>query len=140
MTEYQKQQSRELQYDVALIGLTMDRDKLYERINLRVDMMMDDGLLPEVRSLYEDGIRGVQSVQAIGYKEIYDYFDGKVSLEEAVKNLKQNSRRYAKRQLTWFRNKMDVDWFDMTASEHRDEIIADISKFIAGKLDLESNN
>jgi tRNA dimethylallyltransferase len=139
MSEYQEAQSKELQYDVALIGLTMDREKLYKRINLRVDLMMKQGLLEEVKELYDEGIRNVQSVQAIGYKELYDYFDGEVSLERATENLKQNSRRYAKRQLTWFRNKMDVAWFDMTDESQHAEIIEDISEFIAGKLQLKSN-
>ena len=83
MTEYQKQQSRDLQYDVALIGLTMDRDKLYERINLRVDMMVDEGLLHEVRSLYEDGVREVQSVGGMGSHELFDKLEGKVRLGAA---------------------------------------------------------
>ena len=72
-------------------------------------------------------MRDCQSIQAIGYKEIYDYLDGKVTLEEAVENLKQNSRRYAKRQLTWFRNKMDVEWFDMTDSLDFSKKITEIS-------------
>lgn len=97
-------------YHHLIIGLDMDREKLYERINLRVDLMMENGLLEEVRGLWERGIRNVQSVQAIGYKELYAYFDGLMSLEDAVEQLKQNSRRYAKRQLTYFRNKMDVKW------------------------------
>ena len=139
MSEYQSSQTHELQYDVALIGLTMDRGKLYERINLRVDLMIQDGLLEEVKALYDGGLRNVQSVQAIGYKELYDFFEGTVSLETAIENLKQNSRRYAKRQLTWFRNKMDVAWYDMTEESLHSKNIEDISEFIAGKLQLKSN-
>ncbi|SOB93799.1 tRNA dimethylallyltransferase [Ureibacillus xyleni] len=97
-------------YNHLIIGMDMDREKLYERINLRVDIMMEKGLLEEVKSLWDRGIRNVQSVQAIGYKELYAYFDGLMSLEDAIEQLKQNSRRYAKRQLTYFRNKMDVQW------------------------------
>lgn len=97
-------------YHHLIIGLDMDREKLYDRINLRVDLMMEKGLLREVRGLWERGIRDVQSVQAIGYKELYAYLDGLVTLEDATEQLKQNSRRYAKRQLTYFRNKMDVQW------------------------------
>ena len=97
-------------YHHLIIGLDMDREKLYERINLRVDLMMEKGLLEEVTGLYERGIRDVQSVQAIGYKELYAYLDGKLTLPDAIEQLKQNSRRYAKRQLTYFRNKMDVEW------------------------------
>lgn len=97
-------------YHHLIIGLDMDREKLYERINLRVNLMMEKGLLQEVKALYDEGIRDVQSVKAIGYKELYSFFDGHISLEEAVEKIKQNSRRYAKRQLTYFRNKMDVEW------------------------------
>ncbi|MEK4228850.1 tRNA (adenosine(37)-N6)-dimethylallyltransferase MiaA [Solibacillus sp. FSL H8-0538] len=97
-------------YNHLIIGMDMDREKLYARINLRVDMMMDNGLVEEVKALYDANIRDVQSVKAIGYKELYAYFDGFVTLEEAVEQIKQNSRRYAKRQLTYFRNKMDVQW------------------------------
>ena len=92
-----------------------------------------------MKKLYDGGLKDVQSVQAIGYKELYDYFEGTVSLEEAIENLKQNSRRYAKRQLTWFRNKMDVAWYDMTEESLHSENIEDISEFIAGKLQLKSN-
>ena len=97
-------------YHHLIIGLDMDREKLYERINLRVDIMMEQGLLEEVTGLWERGIRDVQSVQAIGYKELYAYLDGRLTLADAIDQLKQNSRRYAKRQLTYFRNKMDVEW------------------------------
>ncbi|MFJ8087193.1 tRNA (adenosine(37)-N6)-dimethylallyltransferase MiaA [Lysinibacillus sp. NPDC095746] len=97
-------------YNHVIIGLgqNMSREVLYDRINRRVDIMMEKGLLEEVKGLWQQNIRGVQSIQAIGYKELYDYLDGRCSLEEAVDSLKQNSRRYAKRQLTYFRNKMDV--------------------------------
>lgn len=99
-------------YKHLIIGLgqNMDREELYDRINRRVDIMMEKGLLEEVKGLWQQNIRGVQSIQAIGYKELYEYLDGKCSLEDAIENLKQNSRRYAKRQLTYFRNKMDVQF------------------------------
>lgn len=98
-------------YNHLIIGMDMDREKLYERINLRVDIMIEKGLVDEVKALWEQNIRNVQSVQAIGYKEIYAYLDGLISLEDAIEQIKQNSRRYAKRQLTYFRNKMDIEWF-----------------------------
>lgn len=119
MSDQIEKQEKELLYDVSLIGLTMDREMLYDRINLRVDLMMEQGLLEEVEGLYNRGIRDCQSIQAIGYKEIYDYFENRASLEDAVSQLKTNSRCYAKRQLTWFRNKMDVTWFDVTDGEKR---------------------
>ncbi|BAQ10599.1 tRNA delta(2)-isopentenylpyrophosphate [Bacillus sp. OxB-1] len=99
-------------YRHLIIGLDMDRELLYERINLRVDLMMENGLLEEVRGLWEQGIRGVQSVQAIGYKELYSYLEGETTLEAAVEAIKKNTRNYAKRQLTYFRNKMEIAWFD----------------------------
>ncbi|MBA2876604.1 tRNA (adenosine(37)-N6)-dimethylallyltransferase MiaA [Thermaerobacillus caldiproteolyticus] len=139
MTEWQKTQTPELLYDVALVGLTMEREQLYRRIDERVDQMIAEGLLQEVKSLYEQGIRDCQSIQAIGYKEFYAYLDGHMSWEEAVEQLKRNSRRYAKRQLTWFRNKMPVQWFDMTDLSAFAEKTEEILRYIAGKLRLEAN-
>ncbi|MBG9755732.1 tRNA (adenosine(37)-N6)-dimethylallyltransferase MiaA [Lysinibacillus sphaericus] len=105
-------------YNHLILGLgqNMSREVLYDRINRRVDLMMENGLLEEVQGLWQQNIRGVQSIQAIGYKELYYYLDGKCSLEGAIDSLKQNSRRYAKRQLTYFRNKMDVH-FVMTGEQ-----------------------
>lgn len=142
MSQYQEGQTPELMYDIAIIGLTMDREKLYERINKRVDIMMEQGLLEEVRELFQSGLKDCQSIQAIGYKEIYEYLYGKISIVEAIEQLKQNSRRYAKRQLTWFRNKMDVEWFDMsdvTTIETLHKKITEISSYIEGKLEIKSN-
>lgn len=108
----EQHQGEKALYHHLIIGLNMDREKLYERINLRVDIMLEQGLVDEVRGLYDRDIRDVQAIRAIGYKELYDYFDGRETFEQAVENLKQNSRRYAKRQLTYFRNKMDITWYD----------------------------
>ncbi|MCO7125641.1 tRNA (adenosine(37)-N6)-dimethylallyltransferase MiaA [Sporolactobacillus shoreicorticis] len=101
-------------YPYLCIGLTMERELLYTRINARVDQMMDGGLLEEARSIYNQGLRNAQAMQAIGYKEFIPFFDGTCPLEEAVSQLKKNSRHYAKRQLTWFRRQMSIQWFDMT--------------------------
>jgi tRNA dimethylallyltransferase len=139
MQDFQRKQQPDLLYDTALVGLSMEREKLYDRINQRVDIMVEQGLLEEVKSLYNQGLRNCQSIQAIGYKEIYDYLDGSVPWEEAVEQLKQNSRRYAKRQLTWFRNKMDVQWFDMTYVNNFAKKIAEISQYVEGKLQVKSN-
>ena len=139
MSSQQEQQPEGLKYDTALIGLTMERQKLYSRIDRRVDMMMEAGLLEEAGRFYKEGLRNCQSIQAIGYKELYGYFDGTYTLEEAVGQIKQNSRRYAKRQLTWFRNKMDVKWFDMTDAENISCQTEEISDYLAGKLDLRAN-
>ncbi len=139
MSDQLKKQNKEYVYDAALVGLTMEREHLYNRINLRVDQMFEEGLLAEVKQLYDAGLRDVQSIQAIGYKEIYEYFDGKVSLEQAKENLKQNSRRYAKRQFTWFRNKMDVTWFEMDQDTFEKKF-EQICMFIEGKLGLKANS
>ncbi|MBO1101836.1 tRNA (adenosine(37)-N6)-dimethylallyltransferase MiaA [Enterococcus hirae] len=100
-------------YDYCMIGLNTERALLYQRINQRVDSMLEEGLLEEVRFVYELG--EVQASQGIGYKEFYPYFKGEESLENVVEQLKMNSRRYAKRQLTWFRNRLDAHWFDLLA-------------------------
>lgn len=139
MSEWQKTQTPELLYDVAIIGLTMEREQLYRRINERVEQMIANGLLDEVKALYDRGLHDCQSMQAIGYKELYAYFAGDISLEEAIEQLKQNSRRYAKRQLTWFRNKLPVRWFDMTDSEKFDETREEILQYIEGKLYRKTN-
>lgn len=91
-------------YDALIIFLNDDREVLYERINKRVDEMIDQGLIEEVKSFYPNKLSNTAK-QAIGYKELFDYFDGKITLEEAVNKIKQASRNYAKRQITWFRNK-----------------------------------
>jgi tRNA dimethylallyltransferase len=111
-------------YRHLIIGLDIDRELLYERINIRVDTMIDKGLLKEAEGLWKQEIRDVQSVQAIGYKELFGYFNGDTSLEQAVMQLKQNSRRYAKRQFTYFRNKMKIYWIDPLRK--KEEIIPEI--------------
>ena len=102
-------------YDVKLIGLTTDREMLYERINQRVDIMMNQGLLEEAQFVYDNECQ--QASQGIGYKEFFPYFEGKISLDKAIEDVKQHSRQYAKRQLTWFRNRMPVEWFDIVTDE-----------------------
>lgn len=99
-------------YDFYTIGLTTPRDNLYSIINNRVDVMVKEGLLEEVKALYDKNIHGKAINTGIGYKELYSYFDGDISLEEALELIKKNSRRYAKRQYTFFNNQMDVKWFE----------------------------
>ncbi|MDT8415759.1 MAG: tRNA (adenosine(37)-N6)-dimethylallyltransferase MiaA [Flavobacteriaceae bacterium] len=94
----------------VIIGLNTDRKKLYQRINQRVDHMLDSGLEAEVKGLMH--YRECNALQTVGYREWFDYFDGNVSYEEVVESIKQNTRRYAKRQLTWFR-RYDAKWFDV---------------------------
>lgn len=102
-----------LMYDSLFIGLTTTREILYERINNRVYNMLDNGLLEEAKKIYDLGIRSKAVMTPIGYKELFPYFEGNIKLEESIMNIQQNSRRYAKRQYTWFNNQMDVKWFDV---------------------------
>ena len=100
-------------YDAEYIGLSVEREILYDRINRRVDIMMEQGLLNEVKMLLDMDIRrDSTAMQAIGYKELVAYFDGECTLDEAVDKIKQESRRYAKRQLTWFRRNKDINWVE----------------------------
>ncbi|MFD1447199.1 tRNA (adenosine(37)-N6)-dimethylallyltransferase MiaA [Oceanobacillus profundus] len=116
MSEYEKNQVMESPYNPILLGLEMPRALLYERINDRVDQMIEKGLKTEVKKVYDKGYASCQSMKAIGYKEWISYFKGEQSLEGTVELLKRNSRRYAKRQYTWFKNKMDVTWYSVTPS------------------------
>ena len=100
---------RERDFGIVKIGIDMPREELYGRIDRRVDQMLADGLEAEARALYP--YRKLNALQTVGYKEFFDYFDGKTSLEEAVALIKRNSRRYAKRQLTWFRRDPEIRWF-----------------------------
>ena len=100
-------------YEHKIIGLTTNRENLYDRINKRVDIMVENGLLEEVKEFYDKKITSKPLMGGIGYKELYDYFDNKITLEAALDKIKQNSRHYAKRQYTFFNNQLDVKWFDV---------------------------
>lgn len=104
--------------DFLLIGLTTERSVLYERINQRVDLMIKNGLIDEARWLYEQGGENYQSGKGIGYRELFSYFKGETTLDDAVAKIKQDSRHYAKRQLTWFRNKMNIQWYDLVSGRN----------------------
>src|SRR5574344_1984338 len=104
------------------IGLTTDREKLYNIINKRVDKMLDDGLVSEVKAFYDQGIKSKALETGIGYKELYAYFNHQISLEEAKVLIKANSRHYAKRQYTFFKHQLPVKWFDVNF-DHFDETI-----------------
>ena len=119
----------ELLYKVRVIGLTTDRDYLYERINKRVDEMFEQGLLEEVKSFYDAGIDSKALKTAIGYKELYSYFDGDITLEEAKELIKKRSRNYAKRQYTWFNNQMDIKWFDVDFKDFN-KTVEEVIKYI----------
>lgn len=103
-------------YDFLLIGLTCDREKLYQIVDKRVDLMIEDGLIEEVKALYEKGINSKALKTGIGYKELYSYFKGDISLEEAVKLIKKNTRHFIKRQYTFFKHQMDVTWLNVDFS------------------------
>ena len=114
------------------VGLNMDRARLYERINRRVDVMFEEGLVDEVRSLIENGYAdALTSMQAIGYKEVIDALLGTLSLEEAKELIKMRSRRYAKRQLSWFKRDSRIIWFDMDAYSKTDVIDAVMNRLRA---------
>lgn len=102
-------------FDIVKLAILWDRDKLIERINLRVDMMMRQGLLDEVKSVYPK--RHLNSLNTVGYKELFDYLDGKCTLEQAVDQIKINTRQYAKRQMTWLRKDNDYQWFTIDEVE-----------------------
>lgn len=108
-----KEKSNELLYDTIFIGLKTDREKLYEIINKRVDKMLEDGLIEEALKLYKSNIRTKAVLTPIGYKELFLYFDNKITKEEAIEKIKQNSRRYAKRQDTWNKNQFNVNYIEV---------------------------
>ncbi len=103
---------KELKYDFKIFGITFDREKLYNRINRRVDIMIDQGLEEEVKNLISKYSKFPTAMQGLGYKEVVQYFDGELSREEMIEKIKQESRRYAKRQLTWFRKNKDIIWLN----------------------------
>lgn len=111
MAHFQKGKAKERPFNILKICLTMDRDLLYERINNRVDQMLHDGLEDEALAHYH--LKKMNALQTVGYKEFFEYFEGKMSYTEAVEKIKQNSRNYAKRQLTWFKRDKSYQWFDV---------------------------
>ena len=115
-SEIDQKRGQKKMYPSTIFGLSMPREQLYERINLRVDLMIRDGLEEEVHALYQKGIRDTQAMRGIGYKEWIPYFEGRMTKEEVIEQIKKNTRQYAKRQLTYFRNKLDVVWLDAHVS------------------------
>lgn len=129
MTLSSKEKTDELLYDIVFIGLTTDRDILYDRINKRVDVMINNGLIEEAQKIYDTGIRSKAVMTPIGYKELFEYFDNNISLDEAIELIKQRSRRYAKRQYTWFNNQMSVNWFNVDFNNF-DNTVEEVIDFI----------
>jgi tRNA dimethylallyltransferase len=135
MTEHLNSQQLTSPYRLLIIGLNRDRKQLYERVNERVDLMLEEGLVEEVRSLLNAGYSGhLTSMQGLGYKEIASYLHGRFSLEEAAELLKRNTRRFAKRQLSWFRRMKEIEWFDMTDSAEHQKHLKTIRDRIEGKF------
>ena len=99
-------------FNIVKVGIEWNREQLYDRINRRVDMMIDEGLEAEARAVYH--LRHLNSLQTVGYREMFEYFDGTITREEAIELIKRNSRRYAKRQMTWFRRDEEIRWFAPT--------------------------
>ena len=124
-----KDKSSKLLYDSVFIGLTTSREVLYERINRRVDVMVENGLLEEAKRVYDSNVRSKAVMTPIGYKELFDYFNGESSLEECLDIIKQKSRNYAKRQYTWFNNQMSINWFDVDFSDFSNTV-SNVCNFI----------
>jgi len=137
MSEHQRRSRQNPSpYESCIIGLSYDdRQKLYDRIDLRVDLMVKDGLLEEVKTLAEKGF-GQTAAQAIGYKEILEYLRGEVSLEEALETVKRQSRRYAKRQLTWFRRNEAINWIYPDLEDNYEAVLEKAVSIVKSRLSL----
>lgn len=128
-----KEKTEKMIYPCCFIGLTMDRTLLYQRIDERVEEMMEHGLMKEAQSLFDLKVHSKAILTPIGYKELFGYFEGKQSLEDAICLMKRNSRRYAKRQYTWFRNQLPVNWFEVDIHNFQNtvsEVLTFLSKNI----------
>ncbi|WP_245583482.1 tRNA (adenosine(37)-N6)-dimethylallyltransferase MiaA [Paenibacillus assamensis] len=135
MSEQLEGQERVSPYELCIIGLTMDRSLLYKRIEARVDEMLEQGLVKEVESLLQAGYdRTLVAMQGLGYKEIASYLAGERSYESAVELLKRDTRRFAKRQLSWFRRMKDIHWVDVTDGNEAEEHFLQICSLLAGKF------
>ena len=122
-----------LLYDTILFGLTCDREQLYDRINKRVDKMIDNGLINEVKYFYDKNIRSKPLISGIGYKELYKYFDNEITLNDAITEIKKNSRHYAKRQYTFFNHQLNVNWYSVDFDNFNktvNKICKDIDKLL----------
>ncbi|MBQ9181309.1 MAG: tRNA (adenosine(37)-N6)-dimethylallyltransferase MiaA [Bacilli bacterium] len=128
-----KEKTDKMIYDCYIVGLTTDRDKLYDIINNRVDSMVKNGLLDEALKIYNSNIRTKAVLTPIGYKELFPYFENKETLETCIDKIKQNSRKYAKRQYTFFNHQMDVNWYNVdydNFSNTINEVYEDIKKIL----------
>ena len=118
-------------YDIILIGLTRDRAELYDRVNRRVDILMNEGLLDEVKGLMDMGLTQENiSMKGIGYKELMDHLDGRCTVDDAVDTVKKNTRHYAKKQLTWFRRYAKMKWFDISGYDSDEDAFEDMKEWL----------
>jgi tRNA dimethylallyltransferase len=124
-SSFQKNGKTERPFKIIKIGLNWEREKLYERINLRVDQMMENGLEEEAKSLFE--FKHLNALQTVGYQELFSYFENKISREEAINLIKQNTRNYAKRQMTWFRKEKELIWVGHKDFEKIQELIKNLT-------------
>ena len=108
-TSFRTQSSKQRPFRIIKVGLTRDREELYDRINRRVDMMIEEGLEEEARRVYP--LRHLNSLNTVGYKELFNYFDGEWTLPFAIEKIKQNSRIYSRKQMTWFKRDTEITWF-----------------------------
>ena len=118
-SSFRTQQAKERPFKIIKIGLTRERQELFERINRRVDDMISEGFIEEAKSVYH--LRHLNALNTVGYKELFLYFDGKYSLEEAIEKIKRNTRVYARKQITWFKRDYDIKWFN---PDNKDDIIS----------------
>lgn len=139
MSEYNKDFRMENQdYNLVMIGLNMDRARLYDRINRRVDIMINSGLIDEVKGLLEMGYnKNLVSMQGIGYKEIIMYLEEEISLDESIELIKQKSRNYAKRQLTWFRRDERIKWMNLDEYSDLEQLSKDIIQYTNNKMTMD---
>jgi tRNA dimethylallyltransferase len=134
----EQERAKESPYDFCYFVLNDDREKLYERINVRIDQMLEEGLVDEVKALKDKGYtRDMVSMQGLGYKEILDYLNNECTLEEAIYILKRDTRHFAKRQLTWFRRERDVVWIDKPSYDYdEDKILKAMLNSIRERTDI----
>lgn len=125
-SSFLNQQKKERNFTPIIIGLETERNLMYDRINLRVDNMMRDGLLEEAKNLFPN--KELNALQTVGYRELFEYFDGIICLDFAIEEIKKNTRRFAKRQMTWFKRTENAIWYDYLTN--RKEIIADLQSII----------
>lgn len=131
-TSFRKNTVKQRDFKIVKVALLWERNELISRINLRVENMVKDGLLEEAKSMYSK--RHLNSLNTVGYKELFEYFDGKVSLNEAIENIKINTRQYAKRQMTWLRKNNDYKWFTV---DEQEDMLKYINAVIGGESDIQ---